>query len=196
MKYLFINQLFSLNYNICRHPKSKWGKQQNYNVIGWCHKYNFIVIDTLSIFLSLKQIISIVNYVANNNGVCLTCLLFTKKIILTKNKNFYIVFIDKMYGFLSNFFVFLQGGFTKYKKVTNYRTTRLPDIVFVSNYSWKNYKSFFRTFVAQKILVIKSSSFLQNDINIGYNIMVNDSLLIYNLLKVIYKSNLFINLKC
>lgn len=201
MKYLYLNQLISSNYNISLHKKNKWGRQQINNIIGWCKLHNYVIIDIVSIFFNIKNIINIINYISTKLGISLLCLLSDSNIINTslkrvKIKNFYMVYLDKIYGFISNFYMFIKKGRKHYKNIVNYRSKRLPDIVFMSKDSWKDYNNFFKIFLEYKILSIKNTSFLEKDIHICYNIMVNNSLIIYNLWKYIYKQNRILFKKC
>lgn len=107
-----------------------------------------------------------------------------------KLKNFYIVFIDKAYSFLSKFKFFLM----KYKKLkyyTNYGnpiygSNRYPSIVFISKKSWKNYIKFFYLFIRLRLMHIKSNSIIDIDDNSCFNIFINDCKNLYIMFKSIY----------
>lgn len=203
MKYLTFDKLLSINLNISWHKETKWGRQQTNNIIGWCKKYNYVIIDIFCIFIQIKKIISIVNYVSNRGGISLSVIssnmFISNKFWLIKKrkaiKNFYVVHIDKIYGFLTNFNMFLKKGPKHYKYVTNYLSGRLPDVVFMSKNVWKDYMSFFSFFIKFKIISITITSFLQKDINICYNIMINNSKIIHNLLKWIHNYNMILLIK-
>lgn len=94
-----------------------------------------MILNSFFFFLDLKKIICLVNSISFNKGICLSFFLDkSKTFIFKKNKfvkNFYIIFINKMFGFLSNFIFFLKN-IHSYKKFTNYNSKRFPSIIFLS----------------------------------------------------------------
>lgn len=106
-----------------------------------------------------------------------------------KINNFFFIFIDQWYGFISNFMMFRKYKRNYPKKVnkfTNYNRIRLPDIVLMSDGSWKYHDYIFNIFLKLRIISIKSGSYFQNDINICYNILIGNSFILYKVLKNIF----------
>jgi hypothetical protein len=85
--------------------------------------------------LNLRKIIFLVNEVSFKKGICLSYFLDRYKnfshIKKVKVKNFYYVFINKMFGFLSNFSFFLKN-IKNFEEFSNYNSKRFPSIVFLS----------------------------------------------------------------
>lgn len=97
---------------------------------------NFIFLNCYFFFLDLKKILCLVNKISFNKGICLSYFLDCYKTFFLKRdgkliKNFYVIFINKMFGFLSNFVFFLKN-IKSYKKFTNYSSKRFPSIIFLS----------------------------------------------------------------
>lgn len=190
MKILNLENLLIKDYFSCKYNKSRWGKQQNYNLYSYCKKNNCIILNLINLFINIKKIIVISNYIANKNGILLSCFRYNNSLIKKLNieiKNFYFIFLNKFYGFFTNFYIFLKSlkKFINIKK-TNYKSLRLPSIVLMNKNCWKNYDFFFSSFVKLRLLSIKSGSYLQKDIYIGYNIILENSYKIYLILKYIY----------
>ena len=193
MKILNLNNLLIKDYYICKYNKNFWGKQQSYNIYSYCKKNNCVIINLINLFLNIKKIIFISNIISLNNGITTVCFLYNELLLKRLHvniRNFYFVFIDKYYGFFSNFFMFLKN-FKKINtfKITNYNSFRLPSLILMNKNSWKNYDSFFSSLIRLRILSIKSGLFLQNDIYAGYNILLENSHKIYLILKYIYIIN-------
>lgn len=87
------------------------------------------------ILLNLKKILFLVNDVSFKKGICLSYFLDKFKsfspIKEKKVRNFYFIFINKMFGFLSNFGFFLKN-IKLFKDLSNYDSKRYPTIVFLS----------------------------------------------------------------
>lgn len=95
----------------------------------------FYLLNNFFLLLNLKKILLVVNGVAFNKGICLSYFLDKyKNFSQIKNlniKNFYFAFINKMFGFLSNFTFFLKN-IKSFKNLSNYNSKRFPSIVFLS----------------------------------------------------------------
>ena len=191
MKLLKLNQIFC-NKSYLLTISCRWGSISNLEIISYYN--NFLIIDLKSLFLRLKKIVCIVNEISFNQGVCLVFFLdiFKKKyfneLCNFNVNNFYIAFINKMFGFLSNFFL-LKKLFFNLNKFTNYNSYRFPSIVFLTKKSWKVFNQFFRVFLQLRIISIKSNSYLDFDQTISLNILIRDCDDIYLLLKSIYILN-------
>jgi hypothetical protein len=202
MKYISLSNIISLDINIynlggTKWSTNRWGKQQKYNIIG-IYNNNIIILKLLPIFIDLKKIIYITNNIVYNMGSCLSCFLLRSHLNNEleesdkkeyKLKDFFIAFIDQWYGLISNFEMFIKYRklfYKEAKKITNYNRSILPNLVFMSDGSWKYYDFLFYIFNKCGLISIKSGAFIQNDINICYNIFVGDSYKIYELLKYIY----------
>jgi len=101
----------------------------------FCSSKNFIVLNNFFLLLNLKKIIFFINDVSFKKGICLSYFLDRYKnfssINKVKVKNFYFVFINKMFGFLSNFTFFLKN-INNFKEFSNYNSKRFPSVVFLS----------------------------------------------------------------
>jgi len=76
-----------------------------------------------------------VNEIAFRKGICVSYFLDRfKNFSLIKKmqvKNFYFIFINKMFGFLSNFTFFLKN-IKNFSDSSNYNSKRFPSIIFLS----------------------------------------------------------------
>jgi hypothetical protein len=76
-----------------------------------------------------------VNEIAFRKGICASYFLDRfKNFSLIKKmqvKNFYFIFINKMFGFLSNFTFFLKN-IKNFSDSSNYNSKRFPSIIFLS----------------------------------------------------------------
>jgi hypothetical protein len=85
--------------------------------------------------LNLKKIILLLNNIAFSKGICLSYFLDKYKAFSSIRglnvKNFYFVFINKMFGFLSNFSFFLKN-IKNFESFSNYNSKRFPSVVFLS----------------------------------------------------------------
>lgn len=93
------------------------------------------ILNNFYVLLNLKKILFLVNDISFRKGVCLSYFLDKFKsfsgIKDKKVKNFYYVFINKMFGFLSNFSFFLKN-IKFFEDSSNYGSKRYPTIVFLS----------------------------------------------------------------
>jgi hypothetical protein len=108
-----------------------------------------------------------------------------------KKENFFLLFINGLYGFISNFNkVFLKHiSNTKGKRhLTDYDRLNLPSIVFITKNSYNEYYNIFRIFIKKRIICIRTFSLIEEvDINIGYNLSVNDCSKVFSICNEIYK---------
>lgn len=193
MKILNLKNLLLKDYFICKYNKNRWGKQQKYNLFSYCKKNNCVILNIFNLFINIKKIILITNLISNNNGILISCFRYNKNLIKKLNieiKNFYFIFLNKFFGFFTNFYIFLKS-LQKLINInkTNYNSKRLPSLILMNKNCWKNYDYFFSNFIKLRILSIKSSSFLQKDIYAGYNIILENYYKIYLILKYIYLIN-------
>lgn len=173
----------------------RWGGGINYSDVSILLD-DFIILNINSIFLKIKKVFSITFNVIENKGICVFFFLdFYKRFLLDdllkpELKNFYIVFINKMYGFLSRFkyFVFKYKDFKYFSNYINkdFGSFRFPCIVFLTKKCWKSYRNFFYIFIKMRLISVKIESFVDQKENICYNLNVNDSKIIYDLFKFVY----------
>lgn len=193
MKNLKISQLYSKNFFLVKLPKFRWGAISFFSKINiFCFTKNFIILNNFFLFLNLKKIIFFMNEVAFKKGICLSFFLDRyKNFSLIKKinvKNFYYVFINKMFGFLSNFTFFLKN-IKNFKDFSNYNSKRFPSVVFLSKKVWKNFEFFILIFVRLRLISIKSVSFLDSVFSGSYDIFIGKCFSFYNLLRIIYFLN-------
>lgn len=193
MKNLKIAQLYSKNFFLVRLPKFRWGSVSFFSKINiFCLSKNFIILNNFFLLLNLKKIVLFVNDVAFKKGICLSYFLDRYKdfslIKSIKVKNFYYAFINKMFGFISNFSFFLKN-IKNFKDFSNYDSKRLPSIVFLSKKVWKNFDFFILLFVRLRLISIKSVSFLDSEFSGSYNIFIGKCFSFYNLLRTVYFLN-------
>lgn len=197
MKKFNLNQISFDNFHIIDSEPIiyRWGGSFNYADVKLLLN-DYIVVDLNSIFLKLKKVLSIILKIAFKKGICVFFFLdhykrfYTKDLIYPDMKNFYLVFINKVYGFLTRFkyFVTIYEDLKYFSNYINpkFGSYRFPTIVFVSKKSWKHYKRFFFSFIRLRLLLIKSNAIIGLDDSVGYNIIVNDCNVIYDMLKFIY----------
>lgn len=173
----------------------RWGGNFNYSEISILLN-DYFVVDLKLLFLKMKKILSILFLISFKKGICLFFFLnfykrfFQKELINSKVKFLYIIFIDKIYSFLTKFKFFIL----KYRNIkfyTNYinprfGSCRFPYIVFVSKKCWKNYFRFFYLFVRLRLICIKSNTLIGISDNPGYNLFINNCKSIYFMFKSIY----------
>ena len=193
MKNLKISQLYSKNFFLVKLPKFRWGSISFFSKMNiFCSSKNFIVLNNFFLLLNLKKIIFFINDVSFKKGICLSYFLDRYKnfssINKVKVKNFYFVFINKMFGFLSNFTFFLKN-INNFKEFSNYNSKRFPSVVFLSKKVWKTFDFFILLFTRLRLISIKSVSFLDSEFSGSYNIFIGKCFSFYNLLKTIYFLN-------
>jgi hypothetical protein len=156
------------------------------------------IINVLQLFFKLKKIFHLITILSNKKCICLSYFLSNSKKELLVDlksrklsslKNCYILLIDKFYGFLSNFKLFIKYRKNYLTKNTNYRSFRYPSVVFISKEVPKSYINFFRVFVRLRIISIKSMLYLGDIKTINYFLMVGNCLVVYKLLKSIFLLN-------
>lgn len=136
MKNLNFLQLASRNFFLVKIPKFKWGSVSIFSTSNvFCISKNYLFVNNFFLLLNLKKTSLLVNEVSFKKGICLTFFLDRFKSFSSiqnkKTRNFYFVFINKMFGFLSNFTFFLKN-IKKFTELCNYRSKRLPSIVFLT----------------------------------------------------------------
>lgn len=193
MKNLRIAQLYSKNFFLVKLPKFRWGSVSFFSKINiFCFSNSFLILNNFFLLLNLKKIIFLINEVAFKKGICLTYFLDRYKtfslIKKVKVKNFYYVFINKMFGFLSNFTFFLKN-IKNFKEFTNYNSKRFPSVVFLSKKVWKTFDFFILLFVRLRLINIKSVSFLDSEFSGSYDIFIGKCFSFYTLLRTIYYLN-------
>lgn len=179
---------------------------KNYNWSS-CYAYadvrvvsdDFILIDFSIGLLRLKKIILISTKICISDGIILISFLnkfkrfFIQELSEPTLKNFYICFLDKIYGFFTRFkyFICIYKDFKYFSNYSNTQTgsLRLPSLVFMTKRSTKIYKKFFFSFLKLRILTIKSNSIVDSIDNICFNIFINDCIFIYYFLRNIYIFN-------
>lgn len=193
MRSLTYSQLLVKDFFLIKIPKFKWGSLSFYNstnIFSFYKKYGFL--NHFFLFLDLKKISVLVNNISFNKGVCLTYFLDHYKKYIRHNEdkvpNLYIIYINKMFSFLSNFISFIEN-IKKFRKLTNYNTNRYPSLVFLSKKVWKNCDSFILLFIKLRIISIKSNSFLEYEKFGFYNIVIGKCYSFYLLLRSIYFLN-------
>lgn len=197
MRLFNFNNLFKSNlYIIDSEPINyRWGGTFNYSEISIILN-DYIVLNFNLFFLKIKKIISILLWISFKKGICLFFFLnFYKRFLLNELLNskvhfFYIMFIDKVYSFLTRFKFYITK-YNKFKLYSNYinpkyGSNRFPSIVFVSKKCWKNYYKFFYVFLRLRLICIKSSSIIGIDDNVSYNIFVRDCKTLYYMFKTLY----------
>jgi hypothetical protein len=94
------------------------------------------------LFLKIKKVISVIFLISFKKGICLFFFLnfykrfFLNEFLNSKVKFLYIIFIDKVYSFLTKFKFFILK-YKKFKLYSNYinpifGSSRFPSIIFVS----------------------------------------------------------------
>ena len=193
MKNLKLSQLISKNFFMVKIPKFRWGAVSFFGKLNvFCSSKSFLILNNFFLLLNLKKIILLVNNVSFNKGICLSYFLDKYKnfpqIKKHSVKNFYFVFINKMFGFLSNFSFFLKN-IKSFKNFSNYDSKRFPSIVFLSKKVWKTFDFFILIFVRLRLISIKSISFLDSDYSGIYNIFIGKCFSFYSLLQTVYFLN-------
>lgn len=193
MKSLKISQLYSKNFFLVSLPKFRWGSVSFFSKINiFCSSNSFLILNNFFLLLNLKKIIFLINEVSFKKGICLSYFLDRYKNFLPikkiKIKNFYYVFINKMFGFLSNFHFFLKN-IKNYKEFSNYNSKRFPSVVFLTKKVWKTFDFFILLFVRLRLVSIKSVSFLDSEFSGSYDIFLGKCFSFYNLLRTIYFLN-------
>jgi hypothetical protein len=193
MKNLKISQICSKNFFLVRLPKFRWGSVSFFSKMNiFCFSNNFAFLNNFFLLLNLKKIVFFVNEVAFKKGICLSYFLDRFKELSSikeiKVKNFYFAFINKMFGFISNFSFFLKN-LKHFKDFSNYNSKRLPSIIFLTKKVWKNFDFFILLFVRLRLITIKSVSFLDSEFSGSYDIFIGKCFSFYNLLRTIYFLN-------
>lgn len=197
MRFFNLNYLLSNNFHVLDSEPIiyRWGGGINYSNVSIVLN-DFIILNINSVFFKIKKVFFITFDVILNKGVCVFFFLdFYKRFLLNdllkpELKNFYIVFINKMYGFLSRFKYFIVK-YNNFKYFSNYinkdfGSFRFPAIVFLTKKCWKIYKNYFYIFIRLRLISVKIESFIDQKENICYNLNVNDSRVIYDLFKFVY----------
>jgi len=158
----------------------------------FCLSKSFVFLDCVYFLLNLKKIICFVNIISFNKGICLSFFLDRYKCFFLKRtdfvKNFYVIFINKMFGFLTNFLFFIKN-INNYKKFTDYNSKRFPSIVFLSKKVWKTFDFFILSFIRLRLVSIKSLSFLDSQYNGIYSIFIGKCFSFFKMLRTIYFLN-------
>lgn len=197
MKLFHLKQLIADNlYIIDSEPINyRWGGNFNYSEISILLN-DYIVVNLNLLFLKIKKIMHILFLISFKKGICLFFFLnFYKRFFLNdllnlQIKYFYIVFIDKVYSFLTKFKFYIVK-YKKFKLYSNYAhplkgSCRFPSIVFVSKKCWKNYFKFFYSFVRLRLICIKSNSIIDLNDNVCYTLFIKNCNNIYFMFKSIY----------
>jgi hypothetical protein len=193
MKNLKISQLYSKNFFLISLPKFRWGSVSFFGKVNsLCFSKNFVILNNFFLLLNLKKIMLFVNEIAFRKGICASYFLDRfKNFSLIKKmqvKNFYFIFINKMFGFLSNFTFFLKN-IKNFSDSSNYNSKRFPSIIFLSKKVWKTFDFFIPLFVRLRLVSIKSISFLDSEFSGSYDIFIGRCFSFYNLLRTIYFLN-------
>jgi hypothetical protein len=173
----------------------RWGGHFDYSEISILLN-DYITINVNLLFLKIKKIISILFLISFRKGICLFFFLnfykrfFLNELLNSKVKFFYIIFIDKVYSFLTRFKFYILK-YKKFKLYSNYinpinGSSRFPYIIFVSKKCWKNYFKFFYSFIRLRLICIKSKSVIGLNDNTCYCIFINNCKNIYFMFKSIY----------
>lgn len=195
MKTLNLAQIFTKNFFLLQMPKFRWGSVSFFSKINiFCLCKSFFFLNNFFILLNLKKIIFLINEISFKRGICLTFFLDCYKNFLfskeqKKNvKNFYIVLINKMFGFLTNFGFFLKN-LKNLKNFTDYQSKRFPSIIFLSKNVWKDFRFFILTFVRLRLISIKSIPFLDSEFVGSYNIFIGKCYSFFTVLQTVYHLN-------
>jgi len=193
MKNLQLSQIFLKNFFMVKIPKFRWGAVSFFSKLNvFCISKTFYILNNFYLLLNLKKILFLVNEISFRKGICLSYFLDKYKSfapIKEKNiKNFYFVFINKLFGFLSNFTFFLKN-IKFFKEFSNYDSKRYPSIIFLSKKVWKTFDFFILIFVRLRLVSIKSVSFLDSEYSGSYNIFIGKCFSFYSLLRTIFFLN-------
>ena len=193
MKNLKLSQLISKNFFMVKIPKFRWGSISFFAKLNvFCMSKSFYFLNNIFLLLNLKKILLLVNGVSYNRGICLSYFLDKYKnfsqIKKFDIKNFYYAYINKMFGFLSNFTFFLNN-IKSFKNLSNYNSKRFPSIVFLSKKVWKDFDFFILLFVRLRLISIKSVSFFDSDFYGIYNIFIGRCFSFFSMLRTIYFLN-------
>lgn len=174
-------------------PKFRWGSVSFFSKQNiFCFSKSLCFLNNFYVLLNLKKILFLVNEISLKRGICLSYFLDKFKVfssIKDKNvKNFYYVFINKMFGFLSNFSFFLKN-IKLFESFSNYGSKRYPTIVFLSKKVWKTFDFFILIFVRLRLISLKSISFLDSEYSGSYNVLIGKCFSFYSLLRTIYFLN-------
>lgn len=193
MKNLRLSQIYIKNFFLVKSPKFRWGSVSSFSKLNvFCSSKTFLILNNFYLLLNLKKILFLINDIAYKRGVCLSYFLDKYKnfsqISGKKVKNFYFVFINKMFGFLSNFTFFLKN-IESFKEFSNYGSKRYPSVVFLSKKVWKTFDFFILLFIRLRLVSIKSVSFLDSEYSGSYNILIGKCFSFYNMLRTLYFLN-------
>ena len=174
-------------------PKFRWGAVSFFGKLNvFCSSKTFFILNNFFLLLNLKKIVLLINEISFKKGICLSYFLDKyKSFSQIKNlitKNFYFVFINKMFGFLSNFTFFLKN-IKRFKDYSNYSSRRFPSIVFLSKKVWKTFDFFILLFVRLRLISIKSVSFLDSEFSGSYDIFIGKCFSFYTMMHTIYLLN-------
>lgn len=193
MKTLKLSQLYAKNFFMVNIPKFRWGAVSFFGKLNvFCSSKTFFILNNFFLLLNLKKIVLLINEISFKKGICLSYFLDKyKSFSQIKNlitKNFYFVFINKMFGFLSNFTFFLKN-IKRFKDYSNYSSRRFPSIVFLSKKVWKTFDFFILLFVRLRLISIKSVSFLDSEFSGSYDIFIGKCFSFYTMMHTIYLLN-------
>jgi hypothetical protein len=193
MKNLSLSQIYLKNFFAVKIPKFRWGSVSFFGKLNvFCISKAFYFLNNFYLLLNLKKILFLVNDISFKKGICLSYFLDKYKnfsnIKSKKVKNFYFVFINKMFGFLSNFTFFLKN-INFFKDFSNYDSKRFPSIVFLSKKVWKAFDFFILLFIRLRLVSLKSISFLDSEYSGSYNIFIGKCFSFYSMLRTIYFLN-------
>jgi hypothetical protein len=171
----------------------RWGNINNFDL---SFMYGFKAILNINLlFFRLQKILNFTKHIAFNYGICLTFVPvylrrrflceFNRKTFL---KNFYIIFIKGLFGFISNFryFILNHRRFLLENKYTNYIAYRLPSLIFLPKGVWRDAKGFFRTFWKLRIMFIKSCRYLDTYDNNGYLLWIGKCRTFFKVIRYIF----------
>lgn len=188
MKDLVLENLILEDFNVCSFNYDKWGPQQKHSIKYISYKKSYIVIDAYEIEINLKKIISISQYIAKKNGIGLGFFRrskILKKDLFDKIPNYYIAFMNKLQGLITNIKYFGKN-LLRFKEHTNYKCLRIPSLIIMSTKCWQSDNKFLTTLIKYRVIFIKCGSFIENDIHLCYNIVIGNSKRIYNTIKTIF----------
>lgn len=197
MRLFCINQILKDNlYILDSEPINyRWGGLFNYSEVSILLN-DYIFLNLNIFFLKIKKIILTIFFLSFKKSICVFFFLnfykrfFLKDLFKPKIKFFYIVFIDKIYFFLTRF-KFCLTKYKDFKLFSNYLnpkkgSCRFPTIVFISKKCWKNYFKFFYSFLRLCLISITSKSIIGINDNVGYNLFIKDCKKVYFMFKSIY----------
>lgn len=172
--------------------QQRWGRVDN-SFLAFMYYKEMVILDSLKIFLSIKKLIILISKLSFNSAILLTFFntelfnSFKDEWKSTNVKNIAIIFISKIFGFITSFLFFIVRIKNLRKQyITNYSYFRRPTLIFLTKKCWKIYPGMFRFFLHFRIICIKSMSLNDVEANPGFSLLINDCMLFFSILKYIY----------